>query len=50
MFGLFPEEKYEHRTYRSIAKVIGFEAGEEEAKEFIRRLVFNTLMVTPTCT
>lgn len=44
VFGLFPDEKYEHRTYRSIAKVIGIEAGEEGAKEFIRRLVFNTLI------
>jgi serine/threonine-protein kinase HipA len=44
VFGLFPEEKYEHRTYRSIARVIGIEAGDEGAKEFIRRLVFNTLI------
>jgi serine/threonine-protein kinase HipA len=44
VFGLFPEEKYEHRTYRSIAKVIGIETGEEGTNEFIRRLVFNTLI------
>ena len=44
VFGLFPEEKYEHRTYRSVAKVIGIEVGDEGAKEFIRRLVFNTLI------
>lgn len=44
VFGLFPEEKYGKRTYRSIANVIYLEAGVAALQEHIRRLVFSTLI------
>lgn len=44
VFGLFPEEKYGKRTYRSIANVIYLEAGVVALQEYIRRLVFSTLI------
>lgn len=44
VFGLFPHEKYERRTYRSIANVINLECDSSDLKEFIARLVFNTII------
>jgi serine/threonine-protein kinase HipA len=44
VFGVWPEEKYNRASARNIATVIGLEAGDDAAAEFIRRLVFNTLI------
>lgn len=44
VFGIYPEGKYEHATYRRIANVLGIETGDAEVAEFIRRLVFSTLI------
>ncbi|MGM0634057.1 MAG: type II toxin-antitoxin system HipA family toxin [Pseudomonadota bacterium] len=44
IFSVFPEEKYGAASYRNIASVLGIETGEEDIAEFIRRLVFNTLI------
>jgi serine/threonine-protein kinase HipA len=44
VFGLYPERKYGALSYANIAKVIWTEAGEEDAAEFVRRLVFNVLI------
>jgi serine/threonine-protein kinase HipA len=44
VFGVYPEDKYKHATYRAIAKVLWLETGEEGITEFIRRLVFNALI------
>lgn len=44
VFGVYPEDKYSQGSYRSIAKVLWVETGEAGVGEFIRRLVFNTLI------
>jgi len=44
VFGVSPEEKYDRANYRRIAGVLGMEAGEADVVEFIRRLVFSTLI------
>ncbi|MCK1734343.1 HipA domain-containing protein [Bradyrhizobium sp. 138] len=44
VFGVWPEEKYKRASARTIATVIGIEAGDDAAAEFVRRLVFNTLI------
>ena len=44
IFGVYPEKKYERASYRNIAEVLWAETGEEGVAEFIRRLVFNTLI------
>lgn len=44
IFGVYPEEKYRRGRYRSIARVLWLEAGEPAVREFIGRLVFNTLI------
>jgi serine/threonine-protein kinase HipA len=44
VFGVFPDNKYDSGNYRGIARVIGIEAGLAGAAEFIRRLVFSTLI------
>ena len=44
IFGVFPGDKYKAASYRNIAKVIGIEAGHAAVSEFIRRLVFSTLI------
>lgn len=43
VFGVYPEDKYDG-TYRGVAKVLWLETGEAGVREFIRRLVFNTLI------
>lgn len=44
VFGVYPHDKYKKASMRNIAEVIGIEGQEEDAAEFIRRLVFNTLI------
>jgi serine/threonine-protein kinase HipA len=44
IFRVYPDGKYKNASYRSIAKVIAAEAGTDGIAEFIRRLVFNTLI------
>lgn len=44
VFGVRPGDKYERASYRSIAKVLWIETGAAGVDEFIRRLVFNTLI------
>jgi serine/threonine-protein kinase HipA len=44
VFGIAPDEKYEHANYRGIARVLGIETGDAGVAEFIRRLVFSTLI------
>lgn len=44
VFGLYPEKKYERASYRNIAEVLWAEIGEPGIVEFVRRLVFNTLI------
>lgn len=44
VFGVYPDEKYKRASYRNIAEVIWSEAGEQGISEFVRRLVFNTLI------
>jgi serine/threonine-protein kinase HipA len=44
VFGVWPEDKYKRASAKNIATVIGVEAGDDAAAEFIRRLVFNTLI------
>ena len=41
VFGLFPDDKYERRSYANIAAVMRAEAGEEATDAFVRRLVFS---------
>jgi serine/threonine-protein kinase HipA len=44
IFRLYPDNKYGKASYRNIAEVIAAETGNEGVAEFIRRLVFNTLI------
>lgn len=44
VFGVYPEDKYKKSSYSNIAEVIYLEAGQPALEEFIRRLVFNTLI------
>lgn len=44
VFGVYPDEKYGRGSYRYLAKVLWLETGEAGVREFIRRLVFNTLI------
>jgi serine/threonine-protein kinase HipA len=44
VFGLYPEDKYHHRSYASIAAVLWAETGEAGTYEFLRRLVFSVLI------
>jgi serine/threonine-protein kinase HipA len=44
VFGVYPDEKYKRATYRLIASVLASETGNAGVAEFIRRLVFNTLI------
>ena len=40
----YPDDKYSAASYRNIAEVIGIETGDAGIAEYIRRLVFNTLI------
>jgi serine/threonine-protein kinase HipA len=44
IFDVYPEDKYKKASYRNIAEVIAAEAGNVGVAEYIRRLVFNTLI------
>jgi serine/threonine-protein kinase HipA len=44
IFGVYPEDKYKRASYRNIAQVIGVESDQPDIAEFIRRLVFNSLI------
>lgn len=44
VFGLFPDAKYERRSYANIAAVLWAEVGEEGTHEFVRRLTFSVLI------
>ena len=44
VFGLFPDRKYGHGSFRNIAQVVAAECRDADISEFIRRLVFNMLI------
>ncbi len=44
VFGLFPQDKYHHRSYANIASVLWAETGESGTFEFFRRLIFSVLI------
>lgn len=44
VFGVFPDHKYDKGNYRMIGRVLGIETGTPDVAEFIRRLVFSTLI------
>jgi serine/threonine-protein kinase HipA len=44
VFGLFPDDKYGHRSYANIASVLWAETGGAGTYEFVRRLVFSVLI------
>lgn len=44
VFSVYPEEKYARARYRSIARVLWLEIGEAAVREYVGRLVFNTLI------
>jgi serine/threonine-protein kinase HipA len=44
VFGLYPDDKYRHRSYANIAAVLWAETGEAGTYEFLRRLVFSVLI------
>ncbi len=44
VFGVYPEDKYQHANYRNIATVIAAESTDDNIAEFIRRLTFNMLI------
>jgi serine/threonine-protein kinase HipA len=44
VFGLYPDDKYGHRSYANIAAVLWAETGEAGTYEFLRRLVFSVLI------
>ena len=44
VFGIYPEKKYQKASLMNIAAVIAAEGNETDVREFVRRLVFNTLI------
>jgi len=44
VFGIFPDDKYRHRSYANIAAVLWAEAEEESTYEFVRRLAFSVVI------
>jgi len=44
VFGVYGEDKYKKASMRNIAGVIAAEGSDEDVREFIRRLAFNTLI------
>ncbi len=44
VFGVSPDDKYKRANYKNIARVLGIETGDAGVAEFIRRLVFSTLI------
>jgi serine/threonine-protein kinase HipA len=43
VFGLYPGDKYKHRSYANIASVLWAETSQETTYEFVRRVVFSVL-------
>jgi serine/threonine-protein kinase HipA len=44
VFALFPDDKYDRRSYANIASVLWAETGQEQTYEFFRRLIFSVLI------
>lgn len=44
IFRVYPRDKYKKASMRNIAYVIGIEGQDSDIEEFVRRLVFNTLI------
>jgi serine/threonine-protein kinase HipA len=44
VFGVYPEDKYRKASSKNIASVIAAESDDADIAEFVRRLVFNTLI------
>ena len=44
VFGVYPEHKYRHASYGSIARVLWLETGEVGVTQYARRLAFNVLI------
>ncbi len=44
VFGNYPDRKYEGANYRNIAEVILAESGQKDIAEFVRRIIFSTLI------
>jgi serine/threonine-protein kinase HipA len=44
VFGVLPDHKYDKGNYKMIGRVLGIETGEAGVAEYIRRLVFSTLI------
>ncbi len=44
VFSVYPQSKYEKASYRSLARVIAAESGNDDIAEFIRRATFNVLI------
>lgn len=44
IFSVRPNDKYKNATFRSLAHVLWMETGADGIEEFVRRLVFNTLI------
>jgi serine/threonine-protein kinase HipA len=44
VFGLFPDDRYRHRSYANIAAVLWAETGDVTTYEFVRRLVFSVVI------
>lgn len=44
IFGVYPEEKYDKASYASLARVLAAESTDLHVVEFVRRVVFNTLI------
>lgn len=44
VFGVYPDDKYRKANYRMIGTVLGIETGDAGISEYIRRLVFSTLI------
>jgi serine/threonine-protein kinase HipA len=44
VFGLYPRDKYGHRSYANIASVLWAEAGQDTTYEFVKRVVFSVVM------
>ncbi len=44
VFDLFSDDKYHKASYVNIASVIGQESGDDDVREFIKRLTFSTLI------
>jgi serine/threonine-protein kinase HipA len=44
VFGIYPENKYKRASYSNIAEVIATESAHDDIVEFVKRLVFNTLI------